>query len=140
MPSPRAGRWPRRPAHDVDSQTGGMIQEHPGQVELLRYVLSKRLYSNRFGRVMARIEHVDAELLGVEKGPMLPFTRHECVEPGRRGLRDDRSARARHDSDALHSLRPEREDAWRGAQCLGAAQLSSSRVPLYSPHTPAGAP
>src|SRR2546422_114911 len=81
---------------------------------------------------MARIEHVDAELFGVEIRPVLPFARDERVESCRGRLRDQRTSRAGHDPNPLHALGPERESPRRCTERFGQcpAQLLPRSVVL----------
>src|SRR5712664_1694777 len=118
-PSPAARRWPARPGRDADSQPGRMIQEHPGQIELLRDVLRQRLHANCLCCVVTSVENVDPEFFGVEERPVLSFARDERIESGRRGLRYQRPSRTRDDPDPLHELRPEGEESRRSTEGLG---------------------
>src|SRR4026207_1802602 len=87
---------------------------------------------------------------------MLALASHERIETGSGRLRDHGATGAGHDADALEALRTEREQTGRGARRFGGRrtedipgaapnflvshQLKSSRLPLYSPQTPIGAP
>src|SRR5258706_2783504 len=96
-----------------------MIQKDPGQIELLGDVLRQRFDPDGLRRVMAGIENIDAELLGVEKGPVLSLSGHERIEPRRGSLWDQRPSRAGDDSNPVHALGAEREEPRGGAERLG---------------------
>src|SRR6267143_597859 len=66
-------------------------------------MLGQRRDADRFGRVMASIEHVQPQLFRIEKGPVLPFAGHVGVEAGRGRLRNHRSSCARHYAHTLHA-------------------------------------
>src|SRR2546427_4882098 len=46
------------------SQTGGVVQKRPGQPELRREMRGERLHAHRLGRVVPRVEDVEAQLFG----------------------------------------------------------------------------
>src|SRR6267154_5878100 len=127
-PSPEARRWPVRQAPVAGSQPGRMIQKDPGQSELLGDVLRQRFDSDRLCRVMAGVENVDAQLLGVEEGPVLSFSSHERIEPRRGRLWDQRPSGAGDDSNAVHALGAEWEQSGGGAERLG--QRPTQILPL----------
>src|SRR5712664_3539609 len=81
---------------------------------------------------MARIEHVDAELFGVEIRPVLPLACDERVESCRGGLRDQRTSRAGDDPNPLHAIGPEGESPRRRTERFGQcpAQLLPRSVVL----------
>src|SRR5438105_1131411 len=104
-PSRATRRGQGWPAPAVDSQPGGVIQEHPGYVELFQKVLGQRLDTKRFGGVVAGIEDIQPQLFRVEKRPVWPLAGHIRVETRRSHLRNHRSTGSGHDPDALHTLR-----------------------------------
>src|SRR6266487_3400511 len=133
-PSPEARRWPVRQARVAGSQPGRMIQENPGQVELLGDVLRQCFDSDRLRRVMAGVENIDAQLLGVEEGPVLSFSSHKRIEPRRGSLWDQRPSGAGHDSNPVHALGAEREESRGGAERLG--QRPVQVLPLTTEFAP----
>src|SRR5437879_9988104 len=72
-------------------------------------MLSQRRDADRFGSVVASIEHIQPQLFRIEKGPVLPFAGHIGVQAGRGRLRNHRAPGSRHDTDALHVLWTERQ-------------------------------
>src|SRR5258708_5689221 len=118
-PWPKARPWPALQARVAGSQPGRMIQKHPGQIELLGGGFRQRFEADRLRRVMGGVENIDAELLGVEKGPVLSLAGHERIEPRCGSLRDQRPSGTGDDSDAMHALGAERKHAWGRAERLG---------------------
>src|SRR6266850_754245 len=95
-----------------------MIQKHPGQIELFRNVLGERFDADGLGCVVPRIKDVDAKLLSIEKGPVLPFSGDVGVESRGCGLWDQCSTCPGDDTDAVHALGAERKYARCRSQCL----------------------
>src|SRR2546422_3896439 len=56
-----------RRGHAAGSQTGGVVQKRPGQPEPRREMRGERLHAHRLGRVVPRVEDVEAQLFGVEE-------------------------------------------------------------------------
>ncbi len=112
-----------------------MIQKHPGQIELLGDVFRQRFDADRLRRVMAGVEDIDAELLGVEKGPVLSLAGHERIEPRRGSLRDQRPAGAGDDSNPMYALGAERKQPRGRAERLGQgpAQVFTFAA-VFAPH------
>ncbi len=72
-------------------------------------MLGQRFDADGLGRVVTCVQDVEAELLGIEKCPVLAFAGDERIEPRGGGLWNQRSPRAGDDSDPLHALVAERE-------------------------------
>src|SRR2546425_9274561 len=66
-----------RRGHAAGSQTGGVVQKRPGQPEPRREMRGERLHAHRLGRVVPRVEDVEAQLFGVEERVVRAFTRSE---------------------------------------------------------------
>ena len=66
-------------------KTRRMINKFPGDLEPTRKVRRQRFHAERFGRIMAAVKHIHAQLLRQRIGPMRPFARDKRVHPlGRR--------------------------------------------------------
>src|SRR5205807_10408340 len=89
------------------SEIRWVVQKRPGEVELGAEPLGQGLHAERFRGVVPRVEDVQAQLLGVEKRVVRPFTGDVGVEAQGGGLPDHRARRSRHDTHAPHALRPE---------------------------------
>src|ERR1700704_6452476 len=62
------------------SQSGGGIDELPGQVESICEMRRERLHPERFRRVMAAEQKVDAKFLRRDRRPMRRFASDESVD------------------------------------------------------------
>ncbi len=76
---------------------------------------------------MPRVEDVQLELFGVKERVVGTLARDEGVETGSGGLRDHGARSPRHDPDAAHPLRAERQQPRCGAR--DGRQLALERVP-----------
>jgi len=56
-----------------------MIQECPWKFEFVRQMFRQRLNSKRFCRVVAAVEHVDAQFFSQRKGPVWSLACNECI-------------------------------------------------------------
>src|SRR2546426_7845178 len=104
-----------------------MVQECPRQLEPIAQMTGQRLDTYRLGGVVPRVEDVQLELFGVKERVVGTLARDEGVETSSGGLRDHGARSPRHDPDAVHPLRAERQQPRCGARDGG--QLALERVP-----------
>lgn len=105
------------------SQSGGTIEEGPGQVEMLGEMFGESLDAEGFGGVMACIEDVQSQFIGQGSGPMGSFAGDEGVHAGPGGLAEFIAGAAGDDANTAADLGAAGEQegilAHRSSEALG---------------------
>src|SRR5262245_37999258 len=79
-----------------------MIEEFPPKLELLSDVSSEGFHSERLGRVVTGINHVETEFFCRGVTPMRSFARDESVHATAGNFGHLAAGATRHDTDLLH--------------------------------------